>query len=97
MDYDLSQPPPSLTTKERTPTKSANVDDDDRTNEELSQRQQQQNEYEHIQPLSTSPIASDGNVQEEDVLVEEDVTPFYMNSGEFMVTCRTTSYSSYRR
>ena len=41
--------------------------------------QQKQGDVEQI--IHTSPIHNDENLQEEDILVEENVTPFYMNSG----------------
>ncbi|CAF2712568.1 unnamed protein product [Rotaria sp. Silwood2] len=53
-------------------------------NEQIEENIQhvEQEDEEIIQGSSISPIHMDENGQEEDVLVEENITPFYMNSGE---------------
>ena len=38
---------------------------------------------ENMAPLSTTLIPSDDNVQDDDVMVEENITPFYMTSGRW--------------
>ncbi len=66
-------------------TKTAVVEEHqpEQTNAENKEKQeenhvrQQQNE----DVAQTSPAHMEENIQEEDVLVEENVTPFYINSG----------------
>lgn len=41
----------------------------------------EQHEEGNIQESATPNVEADENDQEEDVLVEENVTPFYMNTG----------------
>jgi len=55
-----------------------NVENNEKMEENNNQKQ---HEEDIVQTLSTSPVHTDENIQEEDVLVEENVTPFYMNSG----------------
>jgi hypothetical protein len=57
----------------------ANVENNEKIEE--NHIRQQKEEEDLVQTLSTSPAHTDENIQEEDVLVEENVTPFYMNSG----------------
>jgi uncharacterized protein with von Willebrand factor type A (vWA) domain len=62
---------------------------DEHQQEELNEKieeniERQEKEQEIIQSLSTSPAQINENVQDEDVLVEENVTPFYMNSGRLI-------------
>jgi uncharacterized protein with von Willebrand factor type A (vWA) domain len=62
---------------------------DEHQQEELNEKieeniERQEKEQDIIQSLSTSPAQINENVQDEDVLVEENVTPFYMNSGRLI-------------
>jgi hypothetical protein len=55
----------------------------EQNNEKIEENNQpQKQEEEIIQKPSTPSINIDENVPEEDVLVEENITPFYMNTGE---------------
>lgn len=78
------------------PTAMITVDDDqrehqnkveisDNNNDECKQQQIVEDEdIEVMQSSSVIPAHLEDNVQEEDVLVEENVTPFYMNSGKLL-------------
>jgi hypothetical protein len=76
-DYEV---PPSTTT-------AAAVDEHQQeqnnveNNEKVEETNNQQQEEKIIQAPSTSPDHIDEHVQEDDILVEENVTPFYMNTG----------------
>ena len=69
-------------------TKTAAVEEHqtEQTNAENKENQEenhvQQQSEDVVQTLATSPVHTEENIQEEDVLVEENVTPFYINSGE---------------
>ena len=59
------------------------VETNDITENKSNQKQEgNDKEKEIIVTTSRSPSQTNENVQEEDILVEENVTPFYMNSGE---------------
>ncbi len=49
--------------------------------EEEEEDQEEQEEVRSVHASSTLPVHIDENVQEEDISVEENVIPFYMNSG----------------
>jgi hypothetical protein len=53
------------------------VQNNEKAEENNQEQQQQQGEI-----IQTSSVHIDENLPEEDVLVEENVTPFYMNTGE---------------
>ena len=50
-------------------------------NYEIKQIYAEQNQPETTTPLSTFSLPMDEAVQDEDVYVEENITPFYINSG----------------
>jgi hypothetical protein len=74
-DYELPPPPTAVDEHQQ---EQNNVENNEKVEEN---RHQQQQEEEIVQTSSPSPAHTDENIQEEDILVEENVTPFYMNSG----------------
>ena len=42
----------------------------------------EENGQENMATLATTLIPADDNVQDEDVMIEENITPFYMTSGK---------------
>lgn len=55
------------------------VENNEKVEENNTTKEQEQPET--VQPSLVSPVPIDDNGQEDDVLIEENVTPFYMNSG----------------
>jgi len=49
--------------------------------EDEEEEHEEQEEVRSVHASSTLPVHIDENVQEEDISVEENVIPFYMNSG----------------
>ncbi|CAF0870013.1 unnamed protein product [Adineta steineri] len=79
-DYEL---PTATITVDEDQREQNKVENNDKVDENNNNKQQhQQMDEEIMQSASAIPIHLDDNVQEEDVSVEENVTPFYMNSGE---------------
>jgi hypothetical protein len=52
--------------------------------EEEEEEEEEQEEVRSVHASSTLPVHIDENVQEEDISVEENVIPFYMNSGRLI-------------
>ena len=52
-----------------------------------------EHEPENMATLATSLMPSDDNAQEDDVIIEENITPFYMTSGS-NVSLRSISFST---
>ncbi len=75
---DYESPPSTTAAVEEHQQEQINVENKEKK-EENHIRQQHGEDI--AQTLATSPAHTDENIQEEDVLVEENVTPFYMNSG----------------
>ena len=82
-DYELSSATtlPTTIPLEKNQHEQINVENNGNEEENLPRQQQQQADEGLVQAISTSTVHAEENIQEEDVLVEENVTPFYMNSG----------------
>jgi hypothetical protein len=75
-DYDLS----TATTVDEHEQGQKNLENNEKVEENNNNKQQQQ-QQEIVQGSTISPVHKDEHIQEDDVLVEENITPFYMNTG----------------
>lgn len=84
-DYEL---PTATITVDEDQQEAGKGDSGDPMSEIVSNKQQQQliqdEELEMMRSGHGLPMHLDDHVQEDDVLVEENITPFYMNSGRLL-------------
>lgn len=62
--------------------------------EDQSKSHEEHGQEENMATLSTTLIPSDDNIHDEDVMIEENITPFYMTSGRFNVVPNNPMQSS---
>ena len=84
-DYEL---PTATITVEEDQQEQNKIEDSEKVDENNNNKRQAEEEEEEegedegsMHASSNLPVHLDENVQEEDISVEENVTPFYMNSG----------------
>ncbi|CAF0931354.1 unnamed protein product [Adineta ricciae] len=82
VDQDYELPTAMITVDDDQREHQNKVENSDNNDENKQQQIVEDEEVEVMQSSSVIPAHLEDNVQEEDVLVEENVTPFYMNSGE---------------
>ncbi|UJR33375.1 hypothetical protein I4U23_020823 [Adineta vaga] len=81
-DYELPSATITVDDDQREHQNMIENNDNNDNDENIKQQHIEEDDIEVMQSSSVIPAHMDDDVQEEDVLVEENVTPFYMNSGE---------------